>query len=32
MALTHLRLELQNRFEDLELDEDAFPEDELREL
>ncbi len=31
-ALEHLRLDLWNRFEGLQLDEDASPEDEWREL
>ncbi len=31
-ALEHLRLDLQNRFEGLQLDEDVFPEDYYREL
>ncbi len=31
-ALEHLRLDLRNRFEGLQLDEDASPEDEWREL
>ncbi len=31
-ALQHLRLDLRNRFEGLQLDEDASPEDEWREL
>ncbi len=30
-ALEHLRLDLQNRFEGLQLGEDASPEDEWRE-
>ncbi len=30
-ALEHLRLDLRNRFEGLQLDEDASPEDERRE-
>ncbi len=32
VALEHLRLDLRNRFEGLQLDEDASPEDEWREL
>ncbi len=32
VALEHLRLDLRNRFEGLQLDEDAYPEDEWREL
>ncbi len=31
-ALEHLRLDLRNRFEGVQLDEDASPEDEWREL
>ncbi len=31
-ALEHLRLDLRNRFEGLQLDRDASPEDECREL
>ncbi len=31
-ALEHLRLDLRNRFEGMQLDEDASPEDEWREL
>ncbi len=31
-ALEHLRLDLRNRFECLQLDEDASPEDEWRRL
>ncbi len=31
-ALEHLRLDLRNRLEGLQLDEDASPEDEWREL
>ncbi len=31
-ALEHLRLDLWNRFEGLLLDEDAFPEEEWRDL
>ncbi len=31
-ALEHLRLDLRNRFEGLQLEEDASPEDEWREL
>ncbi len=31
-ALENLRLELRNRFEGLQLDEGAYPEDEWREL
>ncbi len=31
-ALEHLRLDLRNRFEGLQLNEDASPEDEWREL
>ncbi len=31
-ALEHLRLDLRNRFEGLQLDEDASPEDVWREL
>ncbi len=32
VALEHLRLDLRNRFEGLQLDDDASPEDEWREL
>ncbi len=32
VALEHLRLDLRNRFEGLQLDEDASPENEWREL
>ncbi len=32
VALEHLRLDLRNRFEGLQVDEDASPEDEWREL
>ncbi len=32
VALEHLRLDLRNRFEGLQIDEDAYPEDEWREL
>ncbi len=32
VALEHLRLDLRNRFEGLQLDEEASPEDEWREL
>ncbi len=32
VALEHLRLDLRNRFEGLQLDEDASPEVEWREL
>ncbi len=31
-TLEHPRLDLRNRFESLQLDEDAFPENEWREL